>query len=297
MKIFYNDDYTSSSYAFDTTRKSAAIAERLTKTQGDNITIVDPSYAYEATEDMINLVHRTGYILAVKNGDPIHLAESQGFTWDDNIYTMALAHNAGVVAATMEVLAGDSKIAGTLSSGLHHAKRRFGEGYCTFNGLSAAAHMAKNLGAHRILCIDFDAHCGGGTYETTRDINMTQIDLSTSAYDDYDFEDYDSRSILLSGSATDEDYVDSALMLLEYAATLPRFDFIMYNAGMDPINTGISAEALRQRERIVAEWIREQGVPAVFTMAGGYTVGGLTMDDLVSLHCSTISAFSENILV
>ena len=40
------------------------------------------------------------YVRAVKTGLNRRLAESQGFTWDRGMYSMALAHNSGMVAAT-----------------------------------------------------------------------------------------------------------------------------------------------------------------------------------------------------
>jgi hypothetical protein len=40
-----------------------------------------------------------------------------------------------------------------------------GAGFCTFNGLALAALAALDLGAKRVLVLDLDAHCGGGTHE------------------------------------------------------------------------------------------------------------------------------------
>ena len=58
-----------------------------------------------------------------------------------------------------------SGCAGALASGLHHARRSHGAGFCTFNGLALATIAAIDAGARRVLVLDLDAHCGGGTDE------------------------------------------------------------------------------------------------------------------------------------
>ena len=74
---------------------------------------------------------------------------------------MVLSSNGGAVAAGLAAL--EHGVAGSLSSGLHHARREKGAGFCTFNGLVIAAREALTAGARSVLILDFDAHCGGGT--------------------------------------------------------------------------------------------------------------------------------------
>ena len=79
------------------------------------------------------------------------------------------------------------------------------------------------------------------------------------------------------------------------AAPKPRagpWDFVLYNAGMDPFNSGVSSAVLRTREQMVAEWTANAGVPTVVTIAGGYTWGDVTMEQLVGLHRSTFEEFA-----
>jgi hypothetical protein len=123
------------------------------------------------------------YVRAVRTGTPSDLAESQGFDWDPKLPSMAIAHSAGLVAAVSEVLTSTTRVAGSLSSGLHHARQDRGAGYCTFNGLAVAATEALDRGAERILVLDFDAHCGGGTRSMTSPDAVVQIDVSTVMFD------------------------------------------------------------------------------------------------------------------
>jgi acetoin utilization deacetylase AcuC-like enzyme len=68
------------------------------------------------------------------------------------------------------------------------------------------------------------------------------------------------------------------------------FDLVLYNAGMDPSDSGVSESQLGQRERMVAQWAGEHDRRLVYALAGGYT-SGMTMDQLVGLHLLTVSAF------
>jgi hypothetical protein len=62
---------------------------------------------------------------------------------------------------------------------------------------------------------------------------------------------------------------------------------------MDPANSGVSKADLNAREQMVAEWAAERGHRVVYALAGGYTGGGITMEDLVALHRLTIDAFCD----
>lgn len=286
--VYYDTDYVSTGYAFDTTRKSADLAEKLKPNK--NVELVSPSALKAATNEIINFAHDPEYVSAVHTGDPIRLATSQGFSWDKNIFKMALAHNSGVVAAVDKVLTSKDQVAGTLSSGLHHASRKEGYGFCTFNGLAVSTVHATDLGAERILVLDFDAHCGGGTRSMADPNHVTQVDVSTSWFDHW--EGRNAKDLLIYAKSDDSSYLFEIDTALKYANTLGTFDLVIYNAGMDPANSGVSASALKRREELVAEWIRTSGHKAIYTLAGGYTGSTITPDDLTELHNLTVEAFT-----
>ena len=188
------------------------------------------------------------------------------------------------------MLLGGDRWAGTLSSGLHHASSASGSGFCTFNGLAVAAQRAYDHGARRILVLDLDAHCGGGTYGMTRHLDLVQIDVSTSSFDWWRPGSDDSESDL--EFSAPEDYLPKVHRALQRASRLGPWDFVLYNAGMDPFNTGVGSAVLRRREQMVAEWVSSNGFPTVVTIAGGYTWGSVTMEQLVALHRSTFEQFA-----
>ena len=286
MPVFYDDDYTASLYAFDTTRKSRLIAKHLHGRS--NVDVIDVErYLYRAL-DLVCELHTDDYLWAVRDGEPADLAESQGFNWDEGIFTMALAHSAGLVGAVTNVLDKGHAVAGSLSSGLHHARAERGNGYCTFNGLAIAAAHARSLGAERVCVLDLDAHCGGGTRSMTPTDSVVQIDVSLSSFDHWRPVAADDR-LVVTGA---DDMLDEVGRALDAVAAVGPFDLLLYNAGMDPINCGATTEQLAQREALVASFVAANDVPTVWTLAGGYTGFHVTEDDLTDLHLLTVDAFS-----
>jgi acetoin utilization deacetylase AcuC-like enzyme len=303
MKVYYNENYTASKYAFDTTRKSRAIAQRLAVNPIANLEITDPDADFtdgdgkvwvssfgDVAKEKISNVHDSEYVEAVLKGNPVGLAESQGFDWDEGIYKMAVAHATGLVAATADALRNKTR-AGSLSSGLHHAHIDHGAGFCTFNGLAAAADFAVNgWGMERVLIVDFDAHSGGGTWEIIDEKlseNVFQIDVTCSAYDT--FKPTGESSIWYTGHQDYRETIDKALV---YASKkMDDFDFIIYNAGMDPLNAAVSLSDIEYREKAVRDFIGD--TPAIFALAGGYTWGNKTMDDVVDWHSITLKTWAE----
>ena len=141
VRVFYSPKYVGSGYAFDTTRKAKWIVDSLAESPIPGIELVEPN---PLTRDHVAEVHDPEYVQAVETGQPRSLAESQGFGWDAGLWPMVLASNGGAVAAAHAAL--ESGVAGSLSSGLHHARYGSGAGFCTFNGLVIAAKAALACG-------------------------------------------------------------------------------------------------------------------------------------------------------
>jgi acetoin utilization deacetylase AcuC-like enzyme len=289
MQTYYNPIFCGSEHQSETTQKAEHIAADILIDPISGLEIVDPDPYTALVIEYINKIHDKKYVDAVRTGEPRHLATSQGFTWGPGLYPMAVAHNAGVLAATHEAL-NNNCTAGTLSSGLHHASYGRGCGFCTFNGLAAAALYAVNVfNAMRVLILDFDAHSGGGTWDIiqrTMPDNVVQIDVTTSPFDTWT---PTGESILMYSDV--EDYRQTIREAIGYAKTLKPFDFVIYNGGMDPINDGVSEDVISYRERAVREFIGD--TPAIFTLAGGYTWGGQTYEDITAWHRMTLNTWAK----
>ncbi|MEO8161761.1 MAG: hypothetical protein ABI588_10105, partial [Arenimonas sp.] len=173
------------------------------------------------------------------------------------------------------------------------ARRGHGAGFCTFNGLALAALRALGAGAKRVLILDLDAHCGGGTDELVgRHPSIDIVDIAVDAFDRY-----------APGPGNSLDLVERAT---DYLPTLQRrldsargqaFDLCLYNAGMDPHQhcpvgglAGIDAALLARREQMVFEWCRDRRLPVAFVLAGGYLGPQLDRAGLVALHRLTLAA-------
>jgi len=297
MPVFFDERYVSSPHLFETTRKSQHLADYLAKV-GAAVDIVDPRGAVtvEVVEALIERLHDPAYVAALIDGDDIELAESSDFTWGPATWQFAVAHSHGIVAAIEHVAAHGGR-SGSLSSGLHHASPQGGALFCTINGLAVgAAHALTGLDVpRRVMILDLDAHCGGGTHEHLLRFpglgigahgDAVQVDLSVSSVDEYQPHEPHHLRLVHLESGSDRRYVDLVRPSLEAAAQAWRPGMIvLYNAGVDPVNV-VSFDdpkgTIAAREDLVRKFVEDK--PAVFTLAGGYTWCGFTEDDVSALH-------------
>jgi acetoin utilization deacetylase AcuC-like enzyme len=297
LNVYYSPAYVGSGYAFETTRKSKWVADALDDAPISNIRLLAPE---PLSREQVTSVHDPRYVSAVQTGSPLELAQSQGFIWDAGLWAMVLASNGGAVVAALDALR--SGLAGSLSSGLHHARHGAGLGYCTFNGLVIAAREALAAGAKSVLILDLDAHCGGGTASMIGDEpRIWQLDISVDGYDRYESSD---RIQLQMVQCCDTYLSQIENSLREIALRGPRFDLCLYNAGMDPFEgcsdgglVGITKEMLAAREQLVFEWCRQQGLPVAFSLAGCYIGQRLDRQGLVNLHRLTLTAAAQSDLM
>lgn len=290
VRVFYSSQYVGSAHDFETTRKAKWVADSLTSAPIPAVELVPPP---SLSSEQLLQVHAPEYVEAVQTGLPRGLAESQGFDWDAGLWPMVLASNGGAVAAALAALG--SGVSGSLSSGLHHARRERGVGYCTFNGLVLAAREALAAGAGSVLILDLDAHCGGGTASLiAEEPRIWQLDISVCDFDSYESRE---RATLRMVREAGEYLGEIERGLHDVQRRARHFDLCLYNAGMDPYEgcdigglPGITSEILFSREQLVFDWCRERELAIAFVLAGGYTGDRLTEKDLVNLHRLTLSA-------
>jgi len=309
LRVHYSPDYVAAAHAFDTTRKAAWVADAVRDLPG--VSLVAPSSTWDMArvEAAIRSVHDGTYVDAIATGSPRHLAESQGFRWDDGLWTAVRASTAGVLSAVDVVLDArgrgateghDARLSGSLSSGMHHAKHASGEGFCTVNGLVVAAVHAIDRYDVDVTVLDVDAHAGGGTDEllrlhgrSLRLDRVRHLDLTTKPYDSYVAlpprpGDLNIEDVALDGD--DDAYLAAVDTLLDALPEGPGH-LVLHNAGMDP-SPGITFAALAERERRVAAALVARGLAGVFVLAGGYTWSA-SQDDVAAAHASTVRAFAD----
>jgi acetoin utilization deacetylase AcuC-like enzyme len=119
-----------------------------------------------ASGEELELVHTTRHVAAIRE-----LSEAGGGAIDVETYNgpqsyAAAAHAAGGAAALARALLAGEAPAG-FSAGRppgHHAEAERAMGFCLFDSIAVAAALAvEELGAARVLILDWDVHHGNGT--------------------------------------------------------------------------------------------------------------------------------------
>ena len=288
--LYYDPRYFCEGFGIDTREKARAVIESLSN---DPIPGVQVSTPTPATYDDLVTVHDSRYVEAILTGSPSDLADSNGLgVWTADLARSVVWSTGGVVSAVERALKCRTNV-GSASSGLHHARYASGQGFCTFNGLVVAAKRALEMGAGRVLILDLDAHCGGGTASLIDGVSgIEQVDVSVSSYDSYSPTENSKLTM-----SSDKTYLHDVVNSLAEIDRAQSFDVLIYNAGMDPHEdcriggvSGITTNTLRQREEIVFQWANENGIPVAYVFAGGYQGGRLTPADVVALHRLTVSA-------
>ena len=297
LPVFYSPKYLYTAVTSDTTTKAAAVAESLVAQSIPNAVVREPSRAI--TESEIALVHSPEYAKAIATGSKRALADSNGLCdWTPDFASSRLWATGGVRDAVLEALRTRSN-AGSMSSGLHHAKRGHDEGFCYINGLALAALRAINFHkVKKVGVLDLDAHCGGGTFSMVGDNeNVFIADVSCNGYDSW--KPTSERHFLeIVGDASD--YLNAVKRSLTHLAGI---DAMIYNAGMDPFEDcdtgglqGITRDVLAEREQLVAQWCEDTQTPAMFVLAGGYGGTNLDLEGVARLHLPTIREFARVVI-
>lgn len=283
LTVFYSPAYAIESKS-ETVTKSRLVAGMIEAGQAGEVWLEAPK---PATRRELGLIHDPEYVRRT-------FEDKRGFLevgpWSQPLLDSILASTGGMRDAVKEALRHGRS--GSLSSGLHHARRNAGNGFCQFNGLALAALEALKT-VKTVGILDLDAHAGGGTFDILGDHPQVFLaDVTVDAFDSWEptvperhFYAHADRPKGYLG------HVDKALRALE------QVDFLVYNAGMDTYEKagglkGITKEVIRERELRVVAWARARKIPHIFALAGGYKWGGLTLAEVAELHLETVKAFA-----
>jgi acetoin utilization deacetylase AcuC-like enzyme len=184
-----------------------------------------------------------------------------------------------------------------IAGGTHHAFADRGEGYCCFNDQAVAANwLLKDRLAQRILIVDLDVHQGNGTAKIFE--NEPRV-FTFSMHGERNYpvrKEKSNMDIGLPDGMEDGPYLD---ILRE---TLPRLidefqpDFVFYQSGVDILETdklgrlNVSREGCRERDRIVFTLCKQNQLPVVASMGGGYSP---RIADIVEAHANTFRVAQE----
>ena len=278
LPIYWGSDYVLGS-GVETRTKSGPLAKILMDGEVPGVELIAP---LPITREELLVIHDAQYVDGLINDENPELTRS------------IFASTGGVRDALDAMFVNGT--AGSLSSGLHHAKYGKAEGYCFVNGLALVAQRAiSKHEVNKVAVLDTDAHCGGGTFELVGENEQVLLaDVSCNSYDSWQ-PSSDRHYLEIVHNASE--YLDAVTRALDH---LEGVDAIIYNAGMDPFEgcdtggmRGITREILAERERLVAQWCEDTQTPAMFVLAGGYGGRNLDLDGVARLHLPTIKEFAR----
>jgi acetoin utilization deacetylase AcuC-like enzyme len=204
-------------------------------------------------------------------------------------YRAALHAAGGACAMTRALLAGEATVAfsGARPSG-HHAEVDRAMGFCLFNNVAIAAELAiRELGARRVLILDWDVHHGNGTAEAFRrraDVLFASIHQGggfypgTGALEDVGSGAGEGYTINLPVPAGSEEGLWLSLLehiLLPVAGAFAP-ELVLVSAGFDAHRADplagcrLETESFAQIARHVRELARSLGAPLGLVLEGGY---------------------------
>jgi acetoin utilization deacetylase AcuC-like enzyme len=218
-----------------------------------------------------------------------------GFPLSKQLVERELIITQGTVDCSLFAL--DNGCAFNVAGGTHHAYTDRGEGFCLLNDMAVASRylLSKKL-VSQILIVDLDVHQGNGTARIFE--NEDRV---------FTFSMHGAKNYPLHKEKSDldielEDGIEDASYLKLLKNTLPRLidevepDFIFYQSGVDILDTdklgrlGLTKEGSRERDRFVLQTAKQNELPVVVTMGGGYSE---KISDIVDAHANTYRLAQE----
>jgi acetoin utilization deacetylase AcuC-like enzyme len=241
--------------------------------EADGIFDLQPAPA--APLSAIELAHDATYVQAFLTGTlSVAAMRRIGFPWSQGLVERTLASAGSTLQSAWDCL--DSRVAGGLAGGTHHAFRDEGAGFCVFNDIAIAVRAIQKTGRmRRAAIIDLDVHQGDGMaaiFERDDDV------LTFSMHGAQNFPFRKQRSTI---DVELPDLTGDAVYLAKLSETLPLIwqfkpEIVFFQAGVDGLETdrlgrlALTINGLKQRDFMVFQGAHSRSIPVVITKGGGY---------------------------
>jgi acetoin utilization deacetylase AcuC-like enzyme len=188
-------------------------------------------------------------------------------------------------------------VAMNIAGGTHHAFADRGEGFCLLNDIAIAAHdLLDNNLAKKILVVDLDVHQGNGTAQIFSD-DPRVFTFSMHGANNYPLiKETSDLDIGLADGTADRFYLGTLDYNLRNLLDQVQPDFMFYQSGVDILDTdrlgrlGVTRDGCRERDRLVLNLARQNRIPLVASMGGGYSTD---FRDIIEAHANTYRLAQE----
>ena len=248
-----------------------------------------------ATENWITLTHESEYWHRLQN---LLLTDREmrrvGFPLTRELVQREITIAHGTMLCAEFAL--QHGVAMNIAGGTHHAFTNKGEGFCLLNDIAMASNylLAKNL-VKKILVVDLDVHQGNGTAQIFRD-DPHVFTFSMHGANNYPLQKETSNlDIGLPDFTNDEFYLSTLEVNLKNLIQQVEPEFIFYQSGVDILNTdklgklGVSKAGCKTRDKIVLASAKQNRIPIVASMGGGYS----EFLDVIDAHANTYRIAQE----
>lgn len=184
----------------------------------------------------------------------------------------------GTIAAALSVAEGRRpRVAFHVAGGFHHAEPERGSGFCVFNDVGVAIARLRREGfSAPIAIVDLDFHQGNGNLVAyARDATVLTYDLHGATWSHV--EALADVRLLMPAGTDDRAYLARLDETLRPALHAHRPALVFYVAGNDVLagdrlgSFQLSVAGVLERDRRVADAVREVGASMVVTLGGGYS--------------------------
>ncbi len=188
-------------------------------------------------------------------------------------------------------------IAMNIAGGTHHAFTNRGEGFCLLNDMAIAArYILQQELVKRILIVDLDVHQGNGTAQIFQDDSRVFTFSMHGAHNYPLIKERSDLDIGLPDRVEDNFYLSVLDVNLKNLLDQVQPDFIFYQSGVDILDTdklgrlNVSREGCKKRDRLVLTAAKENKIPLVASMGGGYSPD---FRDIIEAHANTFRVAQE----
>ncbi len=260
--------------------------------------IVSAEYFFEPSKDLIYdfSIHCDKYLDRLFNVQLTRKEErASGFKQSKTLVEREIRITNGTIEGAVSAL--ENGVAFNIAGGTHHAFKDRPEGFSLINDQAVASmHLLDQNLATKILIVDLDVHHGNGT-ASIFEHEPRVFTFSMHGAKNYPFHKPKSDlDIPLDDGTDDKEYLDILYEVLPRLIVEQKPDVAFFLAGVDILKEdklgrlSCTLEGCKKRDEFVFQTLKEQQIPVMVTMGGGYAPD---IRLILEAHCNTFRAAAD----